>query len=126
MKILWIICLAFCVFTLAQITFGQTDPNQTITIASVKSIEDDFTFLGGKYAHNDTTKEMQLTENVSFTSKKFEFSGADKVIYNQATKKMTIYGCQEFTINGKVVIKNEAKLSNILEYTVGSDTVYLF
>lgn len=123
MKKIMVTFLAICLLVLIETSFGQTKP---ITISSVSSIEDKFTFLSVKSARNDKTKEMQMTENVSFTSEKFEFFGANKVIYNETTKKMTVFNCQGFTINGKVVIKNGEKLSNILEYTIGSDTVYLF
>lgn len=126
MKELSVIFLALFFLTLAQISLGQADLNQPITVASVVSIEDGFTFLSGKSVRNDKIKVMELTENVSFTSKKLEFSGASKVIYNETAKKMTVYGCQGFTIDGKVVIKNGEKLNNILEYTVGDNTVYLF
>lgn len=127
MKKIFLVLFAVCMFVLMpQMSFGQTTANEPITIAILKSVEDEFTFIAGETVHNDQTKEMQLTENVDFQSKKFEFSGADKVIYNETTKKMTVYGCQGFTINGKVLIKNNEKLSNILEYTIGDDTVYLF
>ena len=118
--------LVFCLLTLSQISFGQADFNQPIEITYVKSVEDEFTFIATKSFHNDKTKEMQLTGNVDFQSKKFEFTGAEKVIYNETTKTMTVFSCQGFTIDGKVIVKTGEKLSNILEYTVGDDKVYLF
>ena len=126
MKKLIAILFAFYILTLPQISFGQSNLTQPITIAVVKSVEDGFTFTANQFAHNDQTKESQLTGNVDFQSKKFEFSGADRVIYNETNKKMTVYGCRDFTIDGKVVLKNSEKLTNILEYTIGDDKVYLF
>ena len=118
--------LGLFIFTCPQFFFGQADFNQPIEITYVKSVENEFTFIATKSFHNDQTKEMQLTGNVDFQSKKFEFTGAEKVIYNEITKKITIFNCQGFTIDGKVIVKSGEKLSNILEYTVGDDKVYLF
>lgn len=126
MKKILLAILGLFIFTCPQISFGQTDFAQPIEIAYFKSVEDEFTFIATKSIHNDKTKEMQLSGNVDFQSKKFEFTGADKVIYNEITKKMTVFSCQGFTIDGKVIVKTGEKLSNILEYTVGDDKVYLF
>lgn len=127
MKKIFLSLFAVCIFVLVpQISFGQTNFNEPISVATLISQIDDFTFISTNSFHNDKTKEMQFTGNVFFQSKKFEFSGADKVIYNETTKKMTVYGCRDFTIDGSVVLKNSGKLTNILEYTVGDDKVYLF
>jgi hypothetical protein len=119
--------IAFCFLALALTSSGQTSPNQAITITFLKtSVEDEHSFYSDSVDRNDKTRETQFVGNVSFKSKKLEFSGAEKVIFNEATMKMTIYGCQDFVTDGKFVIKNGGKLRNILEYTIGNDKVYLF
>jgi hypothetical protein len=113
-------------FGLTQTASAQTKPEGDITISSDKVIFDkDPQFICKQLKYNDETKVMTLTDNVSLKTDKFEFADAGKVVYNEKTKKLIIYDCKGFTINGKVVVNDNVSKVKTVEYTLGDDTVYL-
>lgn len=82
-----------------------------------------FTFK--KIDYDEQNKVMTLTENVSFKNDKFEFTNAGKVVYNEKTKKLVIYDCKSFIIDGKIIAKDNVTNTKTVEYTLGDDKVYL-
>ena len=82
-----------------------------------------FTFKQIEY--DEVNKVMTLTENVSFKDDKFEFADAGKVIYNEKTKKLIIYNCKSFMIDGKIIARDNVSKAKTVEYTLGDDSVYL-
>ncbi len=112
--------------SLTQSIFAQQKSVNEITFKSDKVIFDkEPKFECKQIVFNDKTQVVTLTENVSLKTEKFEFANADKAVYNQKTKKLTIYNCKGFTIDGKVVTDNDKKRKNIVEYTFGEDIAYL-
>src|SRR5687767_8800039 len=55
-----------------------------------------------KISFNEKT-HLTILENVSLKSGKFQFENAGKVIYDQKAKKISVYDCKDFTIQGKIV-----------------------
>ena len=82
-------------------------------------------FTCKKIDYDEQNKVMTLTENVSFKNDKFEFANAGKVVYNEKTKKLIIYDCKSFIIDGKIIAKDNVSNTKTVEYTLGDDTVYL-
>ena len=114
------------IFSLTQTTFAQTKSDGHITISADKVICDkDPQFTCKQLKYNDETKVMTLTENVSLKTDKFEFVDAGKVVYNEKTKKLIIYDCKGFTVDGKIVIKDNATQVKTIEYTLGDEIVYI-
>jgi len=75
--------------------------------------------------YDEKNKVMTLTDNVSFKNYKFEFADAGKVVYNEKTKKLIIYDCKNFIIDGKIIAKDNVSNAKTVEYTIGDDNVYL-
>jgi lipopolysaccharide export system protein LptA len=124
-KGLTLLNLAFF-FGLTQTASAQTKSEGYITICSDKVVFDkDPKFTCKQLKYNDQTKVMTLTDDVSLKTDKFEFADAGKVVYNEKTKKLIIYDCKGFTIDGKVVINKNATKVKTVEYTLGDDTVYV-
>lgn len=116
----------FCFIGLTQTATAQQKSGDEITISSDNVVFDnDPKFECKQLVYNDKTQIMTFIDNVSLKTEKFEFADAGKVVYNQKTKKLTIYDCKGFTVDGKVVTKNNASEKKIVEYTLGDDTVYL-
>lgn len=113
-------------FALTQAASAQTKSGGDITITSDKVVFDkDPQFVCKQLVYNDKTHVMTLTENVSLKTDKFEFANAGKVVYNEKTKKLIIYDCKGFTIDGKIVLKDNVSEVKTVEYTLGDDTAYL-
>lgn len=113
-------------FGLTQTASAQTKSGDDITISSDKVVFDkDPQFICKQLIYNDKTHVMTLTDNVSLKTDKFEFADAGKVVYNEKTKKLIIYDCKGFTIDGKIVVKDNVSEVMTVEYTLGDDTVYL-
>ena len=113
-------------FGLTQTTSAQIKSEGDITISSGKVVFDkDPQFVCKELIYNDKTHVMTLKDNVSLKTDKFEFANAGKVVYNEKTKKLIIYDCKGFTINGKIVMKDNVSKVKTVEYTLGEDTVYL-
>ena len=111
---------------MTQTATAQQKSGDEITISSDNVVFDnDPKFECKQLVYNDKTQIMTFIDNVSLKTEKFEFADAGKVVYNQKTKKLTIYDCKGFTVDGKVVTKNNASEKKIVEYTLGDDTVYL-
>ncbi len=126
MKKLMTLLLLTCCICLIQTASAQVKNNGETTFKSNKIVfNQDPKFTCNQISYDDKTQEMILLENVSLKTDKFEFTNAGKVVYDQKSKKMTIYGCQGFTIDGKVVTQTGTEKKNIVEYTLGDDTVYL-
>jgi lipopolysaccharide export system protein LptA len=124
-KVLTLLTLAFFL-GLTQTASAQTKSEGDITICSDKVVFDkDPQFTCKQLKYNDKTKVMTLTDNVSLKTDKFEFADAGKVVYDEKTKKLIIYDCKGFTIDGKVVVNDNASKVKTVEYTLGDDTVYL-
>jgi N-acetylmuramoyl-L-alanine amidase len=75
--------------------------------------------------YDEKNKVMTLTDNVSFKNDKFEFADAGKVVYNEKTRKLIIYDCKNFMIDGKIIAKDNVSKVKTVEYTIGDDNVYL-
>ena len=75
--------------------------------------------------YDEKNKVMTLTDNVSFKNDKFEFADAGKVVYNEKTRKLIIYDCKSFMIDGKIIAKDTVSKVKNVEYTLGDDSVYL-
>lgn len=113
-------------FGLTQTASAQKKSGDEITISSDKVVFDkDPQFVCKQLIYNDKTHVMTLTVNVSLKTDKFEFADAGKVVYNEKTKKLIIYDCKGFTIDGKIVVKDNVSEVKTVEYTLGDDTVYL-
>ena len=113
-------------FGLTQTTSAQTKSEDDITISSDKVVFDKGPqFVCKQLIYNDKTHVMTLTDNVSLKTEKFEFADAGKVLYNEKTKKLIIYDCKGFTIDGKIVVKDNVSEVKTVEYTLGEDTAYL-
>lgn len=113
-------------FGLTQTASAQKKSGDEITISSDKVVFDkDPQFVCKQLIYNDKTHVMTLTDNVSLKTDKFEFADAGKVVYNEKTKKLIIYDCKGFTIDGKIVVKDNVSEVKTVEYTLGDDTVYL-
>lgn len=124
-KVLTLLTLAFFL-GLTQTASAQTKSGDDITISSDKVVFDkDPQFICKQLIYNDKTHVMTLTDNVSLKTDKFEFADAGKVVYNEKTKKLIIYDCKGFTIDGKIVVKDNVSEVKTVEYTLGDDTVYL-
>ena len=124
-KVLTLLTFAFFL-SLTQTVSAQAKSEGGITICSDKVVFDkDPQFTCKQLKYNDETKVMTLTDNVSLKTDKFEFSDAGKVVYNEKTKKLIIYDCKGFTIDGKVVVSDNVSKVKTVEYTIGDDTVYL-
>lgn len=78
-----------------------------------------------KMDYDKENKVMTLTDNVSFKDDKFEFADAAKVVYDEKTKKLIIYECKNFTIDGKIIARDNVSKVKTIEYTIGDDTAYL-
>lgn len=126
MKKLLTILFLVCSISLTNIASAQTKSNGETTLSSDKIVfNQDPKFQCKQISFDDKTQIMTLLENVSLKTEKFELSNAGKVVYDQKTKKLTIYDCKEFTIDGKVVTNKKTHKKNIVEYTLGDDTVYI-
>lgn len=124
-KIMTLLTLA-TFFGLTQTASAQKKSGDEITISSDKVVFDkDPQFVCKQLIYNDKTHVMTLTDNVSLKTDKFEFADAGKVVYNEKTKKLIIYDCKGFTIDGKIVVKDNVSEVKTVEYTLGDDTVYL-
>lgn len=111
---------------LTQTASAQTKSEDDITISADEVVFDkDPSFVCKQLTYNDKTQIMTLIDNVSLKTDKFEFTDAGKVVYNEKTKKLTIYDCKGFTIDGKVVVNDNVSKVKTVEYTLGDDTVYL-
>jgi len=67
-----------------------------------------------------------LEGNVSISTGKLEVANADKIIIEKGTNKVLVYGSCEFTFSGKLVKTSRARnVVQVLEYTVGEDSLYL-
>lgn len=126
MKKLLTLLFLICSISLTKIASAQTKSSGETTLSSDKIVfNQDPKFQCKKISFDDKTQRMTLIENVSLKTDKFELSNASKVVYDQKTKKITIYECKGFTIDGKVVTNNKTHKKNIVEYTLGDDTVYI-
>jgi lipopolysaccharide export system protein LptA len=126
MKNLLTTFIAFFCLTFGQNSFGQSKSTNELTVAVDKvSSDNEMKFECTKIVYNDKSQETKFLENVSLKTDKVEFTSADKVIYNRVTKKMTIYGCKDFTIDGKIVTQIKKHKKNVIEYTFGDDTAYI-
>ena len=106
--------LLFTCLAIGQHTFAQVKPTPQMQIIGTKAVID-----GKKHT-------VEYLKNVSFKSDMLNVKGAKRVVYNEDTKKVTIYGCKEFTINGKVVCDTKKPKKNIIEYTLGEETAYIY
>ena len=106
--------LLFTCLAIGQHTFAQAKPTPKMQI------------FGTKVVIDDKKHTMEFLKNVSLKSDKLDLKNAKRLVYHQDTKKMTIYGCKEFTINGKVVCDTEKPKKNIIEYTLGEETAYIY
>lgn len=68
---------------------------------------------------------ITLSDSAGLKTKKFGFTDADKVVYDEKTRKMKIYNCHKFTMKGEVIIEPSAPLKGVIEYTLDDDKVYL-
>jgi lipopolysaccharide export system protein LptA len=91
------------------------------TVDNFKSIE----FSSKRSIHSDDSQLITLLDNVSFKTQKLVVAKAGKVIYDKKSNKLTIYNCESFTFKGKIEIANDVAKKNIVEYTIGSDTLYM-
>jgi hypothetical protein len=109
-----------------QTTSAQSS-NEDITIVKSDKVifRNDPKFSCKQIAHYKNSDTIVLSDSVSLKTEKFEFSDAEKVEYNEKTKKMIIYNCRKFSVKGEVIAASGA-LKGTLEYTLGSDTAYLF
>ena len=113
-------------FCLTQTNFAQSKSEGDITISADKVVSNiDPKFTCKQITYNDKTQVMILTDNVSLKTEKFELINAAKVVYNEQTKKLKIYDCKGFKVNGKIVLKDNATQIKTVEYTLGDDTVYI-
>jgi hypothetical protein len=98
-----------------------------VTVPPLKTdVKDDSYFESSQIEYDPKTGQTHHFGNVLFKSKRFEFSGAELVIFNNSTEKMTVFNPKGFTVDGKVIVGSGKKLSNIIEYTIGEDVVYVF
>jgi hypothetical protein len=114
MKKLITLFTLIAVFGFANTIFAQKGTGKTDTNKEI---------ISPKFTCNQVV--MTLFGNVSFKTDKFEFVNAGKVVYDEKTKKLTVYNCKAFSIIGKTVVKNPDFEVNFFEYTLGDDTVYV-
>ncbi|MEO6283381.1 MAG: hypothetical protein ABIN80_03555 [Dyadobacter sp.] len=76
--------------------------------------------------YDDQKQESTYVGNVFVKTEKFEASNAAKAVYNHATKKITVYGCKEFSFTEKLIMKPGKKLAHTIEYVLGDDKAILF
>lgn len=126
MKRIWALLTIVFFIGFTQNSFGQKKSDGDIIISCDKIVLDNGPqFVCKKIIYDDEGQIMTLIDHVSFKNNKFELDNAGKVVYNQKTKKLTIYNCKRFTIDGKVVTKLGNQGKGIVEYTLGDDTVYM-
>ncbi len=71
------------------------------------------------------TKQITFLGNVTLKTDKFECKNATKAIYDQTLKKLTVYGCKSFSIQGEIILSQNKKIENILEYTIGDNKIFI-
>lgn len=126
MKNLLTTFIAFMCLFFGQNSFGQKKSTNELTVSADNvSSDNEMKFECTKIVYNDKSQVTKFLENVSLKTDKVEFTNADKVIYNQVTRKMIIYGCKDFTIDGKIVTQIKKHKKNVIEYTFGSDIAYI-
>jgi lipopolysaccharide export system protein LptA len=117
--------LTFLIY-LAQSAFSQCNSeDSTISRIERTLFGTNFTFKCDQISSNDKTQSTIFTGNASFKSDKFECSGAEKILYDENTKKLVVYSPKTFVFSGKASVKDIVSNAKTLEYTLGDDTVYL-
>lgn len=125
MKLIEILSLA-AMLCLTYTASAQAKSEGCINAASDKIVSDKGPIFECKQiAFNDKSHVMTLTEDVSLKSDIFEFADAGKVIYDLKKRRLTIYDCKGFTIDGRIIIKDNVSPVKIVEYTLGDHTAYL-
>ena len=60
----------------------------------------------------------------TFKTKNLELKKADKIVYDQKKKQITVTGLQEFSFSGAIQVKDKGK-KRIFKYTLGEKIAYL-
>ncbi|MCC4211225.1 hypothetical protein [Leeuwenhoekiella parthenopeia] len=84
--------------------------------------EPSFSSETAKYDPENNTIEFR--GNVNFQSEIIQLENADKILLNKNTNEIVVTGLKDFTIDGAIQIKGEAK-RKILKYTLGDRIAYL-
>lgn len=127
MKKALLILSIVCFVGLTKTSFGQK--SSIVSDLSVKASK--VTFKGEpnieckQAIYNEESHLYTFIDSVSLTTGKLKFLYASKAVYDVNTKKLIVYGCDTFGIEGDVVRKAERAKENIIVYTIGDDTAYV-
>jgi lipopolysaccharide export system protein LptA len=113
-KLLLLSLLTLC-FASTSVLFAQ---EKSSTISILKSDK-----LSAAGANSNITT---LEGNVVLGSEKLNITKADSVIINKEENKLIVFGYNEFTFKGKIVVATTAGGKHTrLEYILGEDVLYL-
>ncbi len=90
----------------------------------IKGEKNDLKFECDVVIYSSDKNMFEFNGKVSFKTDIIEIENADKIVFNQITKELTVTGLKDFTIDGAIQIKDKAE-KKILTYTIGEKIAYL-